>query len=285
MKKTILLACVILAVLAGTALAQKGYTWQERARIDFLDKGAVIVNCVNMNASDSLAYGDYVDWDTTQVTVNDTTGCPAGTKYFGLTDTGCYGGAASVGNYNPNQRPVLRVYVRLCEAHTVTTDTLFVMGKDSTGVFQKDSLILTAGANAHAVSAKLFWELDSIQCIGAMYCDSLRIRYQVVGAVIVSNATANVHGAGVMLGRFTNSSTPAITKAGARQQLRVIVDGPAMVRMNGATTKINPGTPLTSIAAGVLGPDATVAVGTCAGIALEACDTDAALRRAWIHKQ
>jgi hypothetical protein len=273
MKKTILLACVILAILAGTALAQKGYTWQERARIDYLEGGAKILDCVNLSA-DSLSQGEVVEFDTTWTPVCDTTGVANATKYFGMSDTGAFGGASSVGNYNPTNRPTFRLYI-LIRGTTTVPDTFFIMGKDSSGTFQKDSCIIADGANKSNSTAKAFWEIDSIHVLGAMDAggDSLRIKMLVKNRVVTCTGTENNRGIGVVVGRYTSASTPAFTRAGIRQVVRVAVSGTAVrAKCSGNTALIRCGTPLTGEGAGTFEPDATLATGLSAGIALEGCN-------------
>jgi hypothetical protein len=254
-----------------------------RAKTDMTEGGAIFLNCVN-HFTDSLSAGECVQWDTSMVTINDTEGVAAASKKFGLTDTGAYGGASSAGNYDATDRPCIRVYA-LIKGTSTAPDTFFISGKDSTGGYQRDSLILADGANKTNVSAKKFWEIDTIQVLGAMTGDSLRLRYYINNGVTQGSGTPNNRLAGIVYGRYT-SATPAVrTRTGVRQICRVVVHGPALATVNGATTIIRPGTPLENTAAGVLGPDGTVAVGIHAAAALEACNRDAAKIWVLFHRQ
>jgi len=283
MKKIILLACCILAVMAGTALAQKGFTWQERAQIDFLDKGAITMDVVNRH-SDSLSYGDVVDWDTTRTTINDSTGVANATKYWGLADTGAFGGTPATGNYNPNDRPCSSPWVTVKGTQSAA-DTFFFMGKGSTGAFLKDTVIVASGANKVGMGMKRFWEYDSVQTLGAMSGDSVRIRYVLEKGVILSSGTANNRTCGVVVGRWTSAAPCAVTKAGIRQQLRIVIEGPCVAKCNGATTPFVSGTNLESAAAGVFLADGTLAVGLCSATALQGCAADGQLIRVRFHRQ
>jgi hypothetical protein len=249
----------------------------------FEEGGAITMNVVNRH-SDSLAYGDVVDWDTTQTTIKDTTGVPSASKYFGMSDTGAFGGASTVGNYNTNNRPCFAC--RVLERGTVTApDTFFFMGKDSAGNFIKDSVIVLNGSHPVGMGQKRIWELDSVSCLGACTGDSLRIRYVLEKGVILSSGTANNRTCGVVLGRWTSSSPCAVTKAGIRQQLRIVIEGPCIAKCNGATTPFVSGTNLESSAAGVLAADGTLAVGLCSATALQGCAADGQLVRIRFHRQ
>lgn len=280
MKKTILIACVILAVMAGTALAQKGYSFQDRAKINFLDVGTTILNCVNRH-SDSLLMGDVVEFDTIWTAVIDTAGVPSGSKYFGMGDTGAFGGTTSAANYPSNDRPTFRLYFKILGTSSAA-DTFFVMGKDSAGTFQKDSVILASGANKLAVSDKAFWEIDSIGLLGAASGDSITCKMIVRNGVILGSGTENNRGLGVVVGRYTASSTAAFTKAGIRQVLRVAVGGhPVRAKCTpGSGVVMRCGTPIANASAGVFVNDGTLATGYSAGTALEGCTGTAKLR--WI---
>lgn len=246
----------------------------------FEEGGAITMTVVNRH-SDSLAYGDVVDWDTTQTTVKDTTGVPSASKYFGMSDTGCFGGTPATGNFD---RPCFEC--RVLERGTVSAaDTFFFMGKDSAGNFIKDFVIVAQASHPVGMGQKRFWELDSVSCLGACTGDSLRIRYVLEKGVILSSGTANNRTCGVVLGRWTSASPCAVTKAGIRQQLRIVVEGPCVAKCNGATTPFVSGTNLESSAAGRLAADGTLAVGLCSATALQGCAADGQLCRVRFHRQ
>ena len=286
MKKRTIQIIALCALALGLFIAAGGptsFVYYGRARIDYIDKGAIVMTVVNRH-SDSLAYGDVVDWDTTQTTVKDTTGVPSASKYFGMSDTGCFGGVTSTDNYDPNNRPCFEC--RVLERGSVSAaDTFFFMGKDSAGNFQKDSVIVAIATHSLGMGQKRFWELDSVSCLGACTGDSLRIRYVLEKGVILSSGTANVRTCGVVVGRYTNASPCAITKAGVRQQLRIVTEGPCVAKCNGATVPFVSGTNLESSAAGVLAADGTPAIGLCSATSLQGCAADAQLCRVRFHRQ
>jgi len=285
MKRIIIIAslCVVALALFIAAGGPSGFVFYGRARIDNIDRGAITMDVVNRH-SDSLAYGDVVDWDTTQTSIKDTTGVPSASKYFGMSDTGAFGGTPATGNYDPNNRPCFAC--RVLERGTVSAaDTFFFMGKDSAGNFQKDSVIVAIATHPVGMGQKRFWEIDSVSCLGACTGDSLRIRYVLEKGVILSSGTANNRTAGVVVGRFTNASPCAITKAGVRQQLRIVTEGPCVANCNGASVPFVSGTNLESAIAGRLVADGTLAVGLCSATALQGCAADAQLCRVRWHRQ
>jgi hypothetical protein len=249
----------------------------------FEEGGAITMNVVNRH-SDSLAYGDVVDWDTTRTTICDTTGVPNATKNFGLADTGCFGGTPATGNFDTNNRPCSSPWLKI-KGITSAHDTMWFMGKDSTGAFLRDTIIILDAEDAVYMGTRRFWEYDSIRVLGAMTGDSLRIRYVLEKGVILSSGTANNRTCGVVLGRWTSASPCAVTKAGIRQQLRIVIEGPCVAKCNGATTPFVSGTNLESSVAGRLLPDGTLAVGLCSATALQGCAADGQLCRVRFHRQ
>ena len=163
------------------------------------------------------------------------------------------------------------------------TDTLYVKGKDASGVTQTASMKLTAGATTTTMvstgivgktATKLYWsKIDSVSYLSIDGADSAQVIAYPYGSVSVCGASS--------AGLFAGVTVDTLTLGGTG---RICISGTCLLRVNSYTTALIPGGMLETAAWGVGLVDASATVATNIGVGLEYAKMDSLLTQVFIGR-